>query len=367
MTYPHDADGVALPVGPPWSVDDVADVHAGVYPPQVQAELLVRMAADPEAAAILAALNSVTDEASLLPPLPMPAAYVARLDAALSAESASRASALSQARQQPVLPTDLPRLVGASTPNPPPQTPGPGTGRPSGSQPPHAVGGPAGPSSSGFAGGTVVSLDQVRANRRRRGWILGTGIAAAAAAVAVITVTALNGGKGPATAGSAQVNSSSSSSEISSTTVSSTTVSSTTTTSTQRPPAPGGANTGGTDNTAGNIGPAQTPSTKLGIQSPNALTIDPANLQETFNQVNGRDSDLSKFSNPLVYASCLAANDVEQPDVLGLRLGTLGGKPAFAIAVAIPGDPAHANLVVVGAECGANGADRLIAPTRVNR
>lgn len=73
-----------VPHGPPWEVDVVADVHAGVYPAELTAALLHSISADPQGAAILAALDSTVDELSLLPSLVMPERYVLRMDAVLA-------------------------------------------------------------------------------------------------------------------------------------------------------------------------------------------------------------------------------------------------------------------------------------------
>jgi hypothetical protein len=84
----------------------VADVHAGVYPEAVTALLRQRMAADPEASALLTALDdTVADLASWHDPepIPMPADQAARLDAALAREAASRpgrVSSLQDARRR---------------------------------------------------------------------------------------------------------------------------------------------------------------------------------------------------------------------------------------------------------------------------
>lgn len=76
--------------GPPWSVDLLADLHAGVLDEHAAAELWPRVQSDPEARAILEALQSVTvDLASLAtaPAPPMPADVAARIDNALAAEA----------------------------------------------------------------------------------------------------------------------------------------------------------------------------------------------------------------------------------------------------------------------------------------
>ncbi|KDN17774.1 hypothetical protein [Amycolatopsis rifamycinica] len=84
--------GIGGTVGPPWSVDVLADLHAGVLDDTRAAELWPLVNADPEARAILDALDATqADLASLAdaPAPPMPAEFAARLDAALAAEAAA--------------------------------------------------------------------------------------------------------------------------------------------------------------------------------------------------------------------------------------------------------------------------------------
>ena len=84
--------GIGGTVGPPWSVDVLADLHAGVLDDARAAELWPLVDADPEARAILDALDATqSDLASLAdaPAPPMPAEFAARLDAALAAEAAA--------------------------------------------------------------------------------------------------------------------------------------------------------------------------------------------------------------------------------------------------------------------------------------
>ncbi|HET9137841.1 hypothetical protein [Actinophytocola sp.] len=84
-------DDARSPLGPPWSVDVLADLHAGVLDPEQSARLWPAVNADPEARAVLAALDSVKVGLGRLgaaPVEPMPAHFAARLDAALAAEAA---------------------------------------------------------------------------------------------------------------------------------------------------------------------------------------------------------------------------------------------------------------------------------------
>lgn len=88
--------GAGGAIGPPWSVDLLADLHAGVLDDQEAAQLWPRVNADPEARAIIEALEATTADLSALaaePAPPMPAEFAARLDAALAAESAARQEA----------------------------------------------------------------------------------------------------------------------------------------------------------------------------------------------------------------------------------------------------------------------------------
>ncbi|MEV7092922.1 hypothetical protein AB0M80_08730 [Amycolatopsis sp. NPDC051045] len=84
--------GIGGTIGPPWSVDVLADLHAGVLEDTQAAELWPLVNADPEARAILDALDATrADLASFAdaPAPPMPAEFAARLDAALAAEAAA--------------------------------------------------------------------------------------------------------------------------------------------------------------------------------------------------------------------------------------------------------------------------------------
>ncbi len=76
-----------VPMGPPWSVDLIADLHAGVLPPEVAAQLRPRVEADQEAREILQALDATLADLEALPPIPMPDHVAARIDAALAAEA----------------------------------------------------------------------------------------------------------------------------------------------------------------------------------------------------------------------------------------------------------------------------------------
>jgi hypothetical protein len=86
-------DNVRGSLGPPWSVDLLADLHAGVLDPAESERLWPRVNADPEARAVLEALDSVKVELGQLgnaPVEPMPAQFAAQLDAALAEEAQAR-------------------------------------------------------------------------------------------------------------------------------------------------------------------------------------------------------------------------------------------------------------------------------------
>ncbi|QWF80489.1 hypothetical protein [Amycolatopsis sp. CA-230715] len=82
--------GLGGTVGPPWSVDVLADLHAGVLDEREAAELWPRVNADAEARAIIEALEATTADLNALgsaPVEPMPAEFAARLDAAIAGEA----------------------------------------------------------------------------------------------------------------------------------------------------------------------------------------------------------------------------------------------------------------------------------------
>ncbi|AHI02183.1 hypothetical protein GCM10010174_32930 [Kutzneria viridogrisea] len=75
--------------GPPWSVDLLADLHAGVLDQAEEAELRALVAGDAEALAVLGALDATQAELANLPTMRMPEDVAARIDAALAAEVAA--------------------------------------------------------------------------------------------------------------------------------------------------------------------------------------------------------------------------------------------------------------------------------------
>ncbi|MFC4854906.1 anti-sigma factor family protein [Actinophytocola glycyrrhizae] len=100
--------GTGVPSGPPWSVDVLADLHAGALDARQSAALWARVGNDPEAQAILAALDSVRHDLDALgdaPAEPMPAHFAARLDNAIAAEAARSMPAAARPGVAPV--TDM--------------------------------------------------------------------------------------------------------------------------------------------------------------------------------------------------------------------------------------------------------------------
>jgi hypothetical protein len=134
------------PMEPPWPLDVLADLHAGVSDDATS--LLPRARQDPDARAVLDALDATRAELSGLgqrPVPPMPDRFAARLEAAIAAE----ARAMFPAPRQPM------RL-------------------------PHVPQQPMAP---------VADLAAARARRNKRiGWGAGALVAAAAAAVVVIAI-----------------------------------------------------------------------------------------------------------------------------------------------------------------------------------
>lgn len=109
------------PMGPPWPVDVVADLHAGVFDDAVTAALRPRMESDAEAAAILAALDATTGDLGALArlaPTPIPARFADRLDAAIAAESRARARPGNMAPLPPPAPAPSPTPTPVAPPAP---------------------------------------------------------------------------------------------------------------------------------------------------------------------------------------------------------------------------------------------------------
>lgn len=98
------------PSGPPWSVDVLADLHAGVLDEAEAARLWPRVEADPEAMAVIAALDATRSDLAELgraQATPIPTHVAARIDAALAAERSRGAAGPSQVPHAADRPIDL--------------------------------------------------------------------------------------------------------------------------------------------------------------------------------------------------------------------------------------------------------------------
>ena len=94
--------GTGAAPGPPWSVDVLADLHAGALDAKQSTALWAQVNHDPEAQAVLAALDAVKRDLDSLgdaPVEPMPAHFAAQLDAAIATEAGRSQPA--PVRQQP--------------------------------------------------------------------------------------------------------------------------------------------------------------------------------------------------------------------------------------------------------------------------
>lgn len=341
-----DCDLTGVPTGPPWTVDVLADLHAGRYPAETSVELRRLVAEDSWATSVLSALDTTVDQLSLLPTPRMPERLALRLDAAIAGEYRAAVdrvvpqprqgvdqsvSASPTARQQVAGAPSPPRPRPQPQPQPQPQwrpsTLGPpvlpapqsagrspvppaATARVSGQA---ASGGPSVPLPDRH-GAPVASLDAARTRRRR--WV--GGLAAAAAVIAIGTVTVASLDHSGDTGGLASASSSA-------------------------PP----------------VGGAPAPGSAGG--GTNALQLDPGRLGDALQQIEGR-RPVGSLQDAAVYSRCLAANAIDPSAVRGVTSAKFDGKPAAAIAVAI--DATHSRVVVVGPSCGINGAaDQLAAQT----
>jgi hypothetical protein len=91
------------PMGPPWPVDVLADLHAGALDAASAQRLWPQVRQDPDAMAVLDALDLTQAELAALGTStapPMPAHLAVRLDAALAAEVAAPVLDLARARRK---------------------------------------------------------------------------------------------------------------------------------------------------------------------------------------------------------------------------------------------------------------------------
>lgn len=306
--------------GPPFDLDTVADLQAGVYPNQVATELRRRVIADPDGSRMLAALQATVTDLEQLPRQRMPDDVAARLDAALAAEAAARSrSAVSTGPSLSGLLGASPPTVGEPRAGQQPDKPASVTPEIVTSQPAVPVASPgddAGP-------GRVISLDAARTRRRSR-WATGLGMAAAVAAVATVVIVAV---RPFGTTGGAGL-------------------------------AGGPADLAAPTSVAAPGAVQATPAGQATATSPlgQALVMVPGHLDEAFNQIRGI-IEAGEFADPDLLAECLAANNDEGKPVLGVRKVTYRDQDAYAISVGL--DSSTAEILVVGAGCGPQGAQLL--------
>jgi hypothetical protein len=289
------------PMGPPWPVDVLADLHAGVLEEAVSDELWAKVRSDPEASAVLDSLDATRAELTGLasrPPPPMPAQFAARLDAALAAEAAAMF-----APPAPRQPAAAPPLVGrpqqpTRQQNEPPQQVAPQQTGPHQTGPRQVA-----PQQQVTP---VVDLATARNRRNKRmGWGAGV-LVAAAAAIAVVVVAIPHGGTtGPGVA----------------------------------EPAP----TVGASGTGGGGAVALTSGHLTAATAASAL---------------GR-SDYGPLTDPAARSACLSANgqDADRTPAGAMRV-TLDGKPGV-LMVLTTGKLAQYRLLVVGPDCRAGNPDTL--------
>ncbi|GAA2665952.1 MULTISPECIES: anti-sigma factor [Actinosynnema] len=166
--------------GPPWSVDLLADLHAGALTAEEENELRERIADDAEAQEILAALDATLSDLGALSNLPvprMPEDLAARLDDAIAAEQRTRVAQVGA----PGIPQQAPSATAF-----------PEAGYPAQRQLP-AFAAPAAPQSAAHPPSNVVDLAARR--RKRLGW--GAGLLTAAAAVVGVAVVVVPQPAGP--------------------------------------------------------------------------------------------------------------------------------------------------------------------------
>lgn len=379
-----------VPSGPPWHVDDVADVHAGVYPPEQTTELRRRIAADPQGAAILAALDSTVDALSLQPQLTMPGKYVLRLDSAIAAEysAPSRSSGASPAaaRTAPVLRGGLGVLLQPGAPTARPGLPRPAgppnrtTGGPGSSIPaprtfelafpprrppviPQVLPGPPGsgrplPQRSGPSlpeqSTTPVAVTDLRQVRdqpgtrpaptrvpHRPGAASGDRRSPTGQRVGSLEAQRLRRRRwtGGLLAAAAVV-------AVGAVTTIAVTSGDNGPGLAGAVPTPTGVNQSAPSSMADGVGVVPT----------QAFVLEKGKFAEALGRIEGQ-SPAGALSNPGTYFACLAANSIDIPKVKGVTPVTFENQQAFAIAV--DQGAGKVKLFVVGTRCGTSGADLL--------
>lgn len=389
---PDPAVPSGLPDGPPWSVDTLADIQAGIYPPAMTAILRHQILMDPEAAAVWAALSSLTDDLHDLDPNggsvqapPMPADFSARLDKAMSAEVNNRFASRSTqplwpAQHAPVVPVDGGRT--AKSYQLPPAAPFDGLS-------------PGSPTSKNTAS-NVVDLESIR-RKRRTTWLAALGGVAAAAVIGTFVVVGLGGDGKPGGADSAAALPSRPAAAAAAPQPEDSAADEAAPNGAGDPrpatrdSAPGSAAAGNPGSTAatatastGSAASSAT-STAVGQPAPSAgppaanfetelLILDSQDVADSYDQIAGRNvvfdesgepavmaqSPLGPIADPAVYAGCVAANGVEDQLLVGLRMVRFNDKQGYALAFDDPDNPIRSTILVVGLDCGPENADLLI-------
>ncbi|WP_029136655.1 hypothetical protein [Nakamurella lactea] len=371
------------PYGPPWDVDVVADVHAGVFPPEQTAELRRLIADDPQGAAILAALDSTVDGLSLMPALTMPESVVKRLDAALAAEYAALTPATPAgvgsgsagsangpgaggtdvirghlgALLRPGAATagpgavgaQLPRQVGSARPvHPPRRQPVipavlPGGPRPTAGIPAPAAATPAPATEPGGPAANITDLRTATGNRPADG--------------RPPRAAAPSGPTGPSRVGSLEAQRAKRRRWTGGLLAAAAVVAIGAVTAISL-------TSGNGNNVAGSAAPTETVTIQTGVpapgagnngDAPQALVLEPGKLGDSLDQIEGNMTPGGPLANPVTQAACLGANGIDPRDISGITQVTYQGKPAYAIAVKQENNT-KVDVVVVGEKCGTDGA-----------
>ncbi|MGI8416571.1 MAG: hypothetical protein ACR2P2_10310, partial [Nakamurella sp.] len=89
-------------------------------------------------------------------------------------------------------------------------------------------------------------------------------------------------------------------------------------------------------------------------QTSAAIVVEKGKLGAALSQIEGKQA-AGPLANPGTYAACLGANKIALGSVSGATAVTFEGKDAYAIVVKQT-DPTTAKVVIVGTDCGTNGA-----------
>lgn len=172
---------LGAPQGPPWSLELLADFHAGALDQQVADEIREQLHDDQGAHEVLTSLDTMTTSLRDLPPLTMPEDISDRIDAALRTEAQSwhGVSPAAWSSDNQVGQGNAPETVAPVGPAAIPAQPGVFSAGPGGYAP--------GQHEAGSQGAQIIDFEQARRRRNRKigGWIGGLAATAAAALGAV--------------------------------------------------------------------------------------------------------------------------------------------------------------------------------------